>query len=282
MKKLYFLITSCAFLLGSSASAQYCSPPVAGSGPFTGIIDVQFAGITNTTLGTDGYTDYTAGTAGSVEQGMSYAITIEMEHTLLNGSFTDMVDLRVWIDWNQNDDFIDSGEELISQLVDVSILSGGYNTATYNGNITVPSGATLGNTRMRVYEDMLVSDGHSTPTPCGYTTGNGQHGEAEDYTLTVVAAGGGASIEEQGSISNFEIYPNPSSTESTISFNLTNSDMTSIQIFNFLGELVYTAEANFIAGPNTLKVNTSTLEKGTYIVSISTSEGIVSKRISVL
>lgn len=282
MKKLYLIFGVALMLISSNLSAQYCTPPSFLSGPFTGIINVNFAGINNTTLGTNGYEDNTGGTSAAVTQGGSYPISIGVEHTILNSGFSDNVDLRVWIDWNADGDFDDAGEEVVSQLVDVSG-AGSSNTAVYNGNITVPAGATVGTTRMRVYEDMLVSDGHVAPTPCGYSSGIGQHGESEDYTVVVSASGGGgAEVENNSMISEFSIYPNPSVDYFNLSFNLQNSENTSISVFNMLGELVYEYNGTFNAGPNSFILETGKFEKGIYFISLSTSDSKITKEVTIL
>lgn len=281
MRTSYFFTALTALLFAGSATAQYCTPPSFLNGPFTGILNVDFGGINSTTAGTVGYADYTTSNAGSVQQGATMPISIEVEHTLLNGSFSDMVDLRVWIDWNQDDDFDDAGEEVVSQIVDVAISSGAYNTAIYSGNIVVPAGATVGSTRIRVYEDMLVADGHAVPTTCGYSSGLGQHGECEDYSLTVTAAGG-ASIQENGNLSILNIFPNPVVDNYTIQFNLEHSDDVTVAIYNMLGQSVSVSQDKYGAGINTITMGASLLEKGLYVVSISTSNGRITKEVTIL
>ncbi len=81
------------------------------------------------------------------------------------GYITD--DLRIWADWNQDSDFDDAGELLVS--TDNLGASGSF-------NISVPGTANLGHTRLRV---RVVSDGETSP--CGTATS----GETEDYTLIV-------------------------------------------------------------------------------------------------
>ncbi len=376
MKKIYTMFVALVVLAAANVFGQYCIPPPFSSGPYTGILNVTFESINNTTAGTIGYADYTASAGiASVEQGATVPISIQCEHTICNSGFTDNVDLRVWIDWNQDDDFADAGEEMINTLVDLTIASGSYNTVVYAGNITVPGGAALGTTRMRVYEDMLVADGHSAPTPCGYTSGIGQHGEAEDYTIEVTAPGAGAApvtdfiadqttvfeatvvnftdlstntptswtwtiipgagwsfsggstsasqnpsvlfstaglytvellasnatgsdietktdyitvnvdgsgIEENHSISEVSIYPNPATDNCNLNFSLVQSENASIKVYNMLGELVIELNDNFSAGPNKVILNTASLNQGIYFIDISTSLGRISKELAIL
>ncbi len=221
-----------ALLVSFSSSAQYCVPPHYLSGPFTGIIHVGLEDIDNTSAGTDGYSDFTSDT-GMIRIGSSYDIEVEMEHTILNGGFfTDSLDLRVWIDWNQDEDFDDAGEEVVNRKVDLSVSSGQYNSESFTTSFAVPSGASVGYTRMRVYEDMLEADGHNPPTPCGYSSGIGQHGEAEDYTVWVRPdATGLESIEE----SALAFYPNPANDHIRVDRSLHNS---ALEIFDVLGNRI--------------------------------------------
>ncbi|WP_449404257.1 GEVED domain-containing protein [Flavobacterium silvaticum] len=75
----------------------------------------------------------------------------------------------VWIDWNNDNDFYDAGEQLYS--------SGAYLTNA-TGTFMVPAAALPGNYRMRVRADALST----APLPCGTIL----YGETEDYTFTVV------------------------------------------------------------------------------------------------
>ena len=82
----------------------------------------------------------------------------------------------VWIDWNQDGDFDDSGEayDLGSGLFYAN------NSATSNSphSITVPAGAELGSTRMRV---STKAGSYSASCETGFD------GEVEDYTIIVVS-----------------------------------------------------------------------------------------------
>lgn len=81
---------------------------------------------------------------------------------------------RVWIDYNGNNDFSDTGE----LVYDASAVSNGV----VLGSITIPAGALLGSTRMRVAMKWL-NEGDAAPQPCGTFL----FGEVEDYTVVIVA-----------------------------------------------------------------------------------------------
>jgi hypothetical protein len=77
----------------------------------------------------------------------------------------------VWIDWNHNCSFTDAGESF-----DLGQTPGTAGTFILTANITVPSGALTGTTRMRVAEKYSTN-----PGSCDVTT----YGEAEDYTVNI-------------------------------------------------------------------------------------------------
>ena len=74
----------------------------------------------------------------------------------------------VWIDWNHNGLFTDSGEAVT--------MTGSPGTGPYTATIAVPPSATIGTTTMRVRIAY-----NAAPLPCGSTT----YGSTEDYAIDV-------------------------------------------------------------------------------------------------
>jgi len=74
----------------------------------------------------------------------------------------------IWVDWNQNEDFLDDG---------VIVVSGSPGVGPYTADIVPPVDAMPGPTRMRV--QIIYS---ATPDPC---VASFSYGEVEDYTLIV-------------------------------------------------------------------------------------------------
>ncbi|WGK65749.1 M4 family metallopeptidase [Croceiramulus getboli] len=127
---------------------------------------VQIGSIDNTSGATGGYTDYTA-ISTTLEKGATATITITptWTGTVYSEGYA------VWIDYNQNGSFTDSGELVFSQAA---------TTATsVSGNFTVPAAAVDGDTRMRVSMKY-----NGIPTSCETFT----YGEVEDYTITIGAS----------------------------------------------------------------------------------------------
>ncbi len=126
------------------------------------IEQVIFGDIDNTSS-CDGYADYTD---------MSTTVNLDetYEITIVNGNVYSSDDLGIWIDWNQDDDFEDAGENVVCE-------PDGDGEGTFS--ITVPSDALPGETTMRI---RIKWSGSDCGEPCGTTS----YGEVEDYTINVL------------------------------------------------------------------------------------------------
>lgn len=155
----------------TSPFATYCPPTFTSA--VEPITNVTFAGINNTTSnvvnGTPALESFCD--VANVQQGLSYPISLKGNS---GGNFVNYY--RVYVDWDQNGTFGNVGNE----IYDIGTItnSTGIDAITLNGTITVPIGASLGDTRMRV---MKRYNAYSTG-PC--QTGAG-YGQAEDYTVNV-------------------------------------------------------------------------------------------------
>jgi len=141
----------------------YCIPaPTSVDG--LGITNVAYSTVNNSSGAEPGnYGDYSA-LVGDVQP----TTTIPVYITYQTG-YT--YDTKIWIDWNDDLDFNDAGEEVYSgtSLAD--------NPTTLAASFDVPISAPQGNHRMRIGG---VDSG--PPTPC-YT---GPYGSFEDYTVNVI------------------------------------------------------------------------------------------------
>lgn len=126
---------------------------------------VTFSNLNNSSGNGYGYTNFTNLTAG-VEQGGSYNIGLDAGTDVASTTLY----WRVWIDFNGDGDFSDSGEQVLSVT--------GISTALTSGNIDIPASALLGTTRMRIG---VSPDGY--PSIC--ETGGNQ--DVEDYSVNISA-----------------------------------------------------------------------------------------------
>lgn len=111
-----------------------------------------------------GYTNFT-NISTSVVRGNTY--TIKLTPAYSNTQYKEA--WTVWIDYNKDGDFTDAGETVVT--VSPGVI--GQTTA----NITIPTTATIGYTRMRI----AMKYSTATTTPCT----NYNQGEVEDYTLNI-------------------------------------------------------------------------------------------------
>ena len=268
-------MTSLSLLPFMGANAQtYCVPPPFTTGPFTGIVNVNLETLNNNSPYTDGYKFFDQVAAPELSAGQSYTITVTTEHHILGGGFSDKLNTAVWIDWNQDGEFDESSEQVLwSEAADPGVIS-----ATFS----VPAGATNGETRMRVYEDMPPVDGHEPVNPCGYlNSGNGlgQHGECEDYMVNVT--GGATGISDVWSVvSDVQVAPNPAQQSTHLTVNLKTATNMKVSLMDIQGrEVLQVANLDRVQGKQVITLPISTLEPGTYLVSIATDVGVVTRKL---
>ncbi len=111
------------------------------------------------------YSDFTSPTLTTLEKGSTYTLEVKgYSWSISNES------VKAWIDFNNDKDFSDSGEEID---LGSSMFSGTY---TFNKSFTVPLNAETSETRMRIYMQFSTA-----PSPCE----NATFGEVEDYTVSL-------------------------------------------------------------------------------------------------
>ncbi len=161
----------------TDSSIAYCGPITASSTVYP-ISSVVFNGTTKTSsaaTGSPAYEDFTS-TILNGYAGGTYPITIT--GTGLNSY---RFGATVFIDWNEDGDFADAGEQYFTTS---PFLSNTLATNVLTGNIAIPSTVTAGNKRVRIkynYNASATSIITALSDPCE-SMGNGQ---VEDYTLAV-------------------------------------------------------------------------------------------------
>lgn len=226
-------------LAGSTVS--YCSAS-ANNTADERIGNVKFGTINNTSTGTAGYENFTS-ISTNVTRGTSYTISITpvWTSTVYSEAYA------VYIDYNGDGDFTDSGELAWSKT--------GSTTSPATGSITIPSTAVLGSTRMRV----MMQYSSVPSSSCGTYT----YGQVEDYTLNILSSGRGE-VGTKDLITDVKLYPNPVKDILYIS----NTKAEDYKIFDMGGKLINSGKLERGS------VNVSSLIKGAYMIQI----GETSKR----
>ncbi|MBP6557724.1 MAG: T9SS type A sorting domain-containing protein [Flavobacterium sp.] len=207
---------------------------------------VQLGTINNLSGNNGGYGNFTALSTNLV-RGTANTVTITPAWTATVYSEA----YRVWIDYNRDGDFLDSGEQVYNRTKTKS--------TTVSGSFTVPATALLGQTRMRVSMKYNAS-----PTSCETFA----DGEVEDYTVNITAT---ARFEENPTKTvSFNLYPNPVKGDV---LNIANLDTeASFRIFNMMGQELGKGK---IENNN---VFVGSLKAGTYLIEVSNGTSTNTKR----
>ncbi|MCF8202432.1 MAG: T9SS type A sorting domain-containing protein [Crocinitomicaceae bacterium] len=171
--------------------AQVTGPCTASAVCDEYIAAVSFNTINNTSAcGNNGYTDFTS-TSTSLAQGTAYTLTITpaIVNNTQAAAYTND-EIAAWIDFNNDFDFNDAGE----QVAYVLVATGWVNTF----NVSIPLASSTGPVRMRV---RISYQPDGAITPCGPAS----YGETEDYTINITS-GAGLNDNPLGLV---QMYPNP-------------------------------------------------------------------------
>ncbi|GEN74518.1 metalloprotease Fpp1 [Chryseobacterium hagamense] len=226
----------------AGSTVSYCSASSTNTGDEK-IGNVKFGTINNTSTGTSGYENFTS-ISTNVTKGSAYTISITPVWT----STKYKEGYAVYIDYNGDGDFTDSGELVWSKSAST--------TSPVTGTVTIPSTAVTGSTRMRV----MMQYNAIPSSSCGSYT----YGQVEDYTVNIVSSGRGELPGTKDLITDLKLYPNPAKDILHVS-NTTNEDY---RIFDMGGKLINSGKLERGS------VNVSSLIKGAYMIQI----GEISRR----
>lgn len=251
--------TSNSITVTITGTITYCSATTTTT-TYERITNVTIGSINNTSANSS-YTNYSA-LSTNVAVGTGYPITI----TIGSAYTTDRV--VVFVDWNNNGVFTDAGETVYTSAIGVGPFTGG---------ISVPAGTSTGAKRMRI----RLTDTGAGPnlTSCGASS----YGEVEDYTLTVIAAGGMApeittdlrsKDEDANNILRAEIlnvFPNPSDGNFTVQ----GAQVGDYFLVDEAGKLIQSFR---LSAENNYSFNITNLENGFYVLAGQNQKGAISKQ----
>lgn len=216
---------------GISQTVTYCLASGTNCGASDEYISQVQLGAINRVSICGNYQDFTTTDSTILHLGNTYTLTVTNPHHWSG----DLV--GCWIDWNRNGIFTDTLEYY---ALNYTGLGGGNGTGIGTGTvqITVPSTAALGKTRMRVRLVYGVS-----LQPCGTTT----YGEVEDYSV-VVAVPSPATIQlSPGTLS----FSTANGTQQSLNLTVSNTGQAPLVVSGIQ------VPAGFSAAPLSFTVNGS-------------------------
>ncbi len=229
----------------ASSSVSYCTSQ-GNSTADERIGKVVFGTISNTSTGTAGYENFTSLSANAVK-GTAYTITITPSWT----STVYSEGYSVWIDYNQNGSFTDSGEQVFTKAASTA--------TTASGSFTIPTTALTGATRMRVSMKY-----NGIPTSCEAFS----YGQVEDYTVNITS-GTGKNESIATAAADIKVFPNPARDI----LNVTGTTgSTSFRIVNMLGQEM--AKGNLTDSG----IPVYAIAAGNYILELVSGNDVVVKR----
>lgn len=273
MKTLSTLLFSITMLAATQADAQYCMLPGRTSYSTTqpGIKVFKLNTINRTSVQVENplsqpslvvTTDTT-----TLQRGQTYTVNILHTRDSIIASFaTARNNIRVWVDYNNDKDFDDAGETVLS----ADLQTAGWYTATF----TVPATTPLGTVRLRATAKMSADAGHSVPTSCDMPKDPiDYHGEMEDYHLKIVPATGIVNTVENNLQTS--LYPNPTTGIVSVMIDNKNNTQLGIHLYDITGKLVKTllqetTQSNYKYDFN---LNSYSLQSGVYFIKITSAQG---------
>jgi len=236
----------------------YCT--IQGSTGFEYINRVKLGTLDNISGNNGGYGDYTS-LVKSAGAGTSQKINLTAGFT--GSSFAE--NWRVYIDYNQDQDFTDAGE-LVAQ--------GTTSSTAYSVTLpfVVPLTAKNGNTRMRV----VMSFGNVTD-PCATSF----DGEAEDYTVKVTGGTLNAVAENDAiaTLNSIMVSPNPvKGSSANVVLQTAKAGSVNIKIADLSGRVLRSENiSSIVAGKNNYSLRNINLLPGTYMIVAQQGNAVIAR-----
>jgi len=273
-RSLFMFILAGACIISIRANAQYCVPTTAipYNSNMPGITHVMLNTIDRTSLDLENFPQNSyvnTGLSTVLQKGQTYSMSIT---TTIDPQICPDMNIRVWIDYNQDFHLNDAGETVIS----VDHVPPGE----YTGSFTVPATAMGGPTRMRVTSKMTDLGGHSLPTPCDDPADLwGYHGEIEDYTVEIT---GTTSIgETSSSQSGWSL--SIAGDQARLFYDNQEGREISLALYSMLGEKIFETERNVLSPGeprHNFSLNGSAYKPGMIVLAVMNVEGrIESKKV---
>ena len=135
----------------------------------------------------------------------------------------------------------------------------GFNSGSGAGNYVIKSGGT---TTLYTMNGVMAS---------------------QDIKLFKTSATANGLNELASTIANVAVYPNPAKNSATVELNLIQNETITINVLSVMGQVVFTQTlTNLPAGIQTIALNSEAWASGIYNVTVSTSNGNVSRKLDII
>ena len=239
---------------GGPNGNDYCDS-AGGSTEYEYIARVTVGALDNISGNDNGYGDFT-GTSAEIVIGSNVNVALTPGYP--GNSWPEY--WTVWVDYNQDGTFDEATETLAT----------GSGVGELTGTVPVSPSALPGATRLRV----AVQYGEP-PSPCGEFG----FGEVEDYTVVFVGNTQAPNPNATNNSSKFlkgdkfndglNVFPNPGSDRVYLNYLSRENGNITVEVFTSNGErIVKTFEKEVRKGRNKLKLNTSDILDGVYIIRV--------------
>jgi hypothetical protein len=265
------LLTQCCF---SAAHAQWCVPTTAipYNANMPGITHVVLNTIDRTSTDLENFPNNSyvnTGLSTDLIPGQTYPISITYT---IDGSIAPDMNLRVWIDFNNDGQLDDAGETVISVNNQLP--------GTYQGSFTIPTTTSPGIKRMRVTAKMTSLGGHTLPSPCDIPPDPlGYHGEIEDYDVDIIST----TAILSPSLNENELIVSNMEGKINFSFSSASNSHAELVLMNLEGKVVteIIPSGEIFAGEHTYSLNRNdqNLQAGIYLVKFTLDKQHLVKRI---
>jgi hypothetical protein len=209
------------------------------------ISKVVLGTINNTSTATTGYENFTA-ISTNIVRGVATAFTI----TPFRSTSTRKEAYRIWIDYNNDGDFVDSGEQVYNRTA--------ISATSVSGSFTVPTTKTLGLKRMRISMKYNASS-----SPCELFA----NGQVEDYTVNITAT----ARQEENTAVEVLVYPNP--VQGNYLAVSESASTANYRIYTLIGQEIAAGKVE------NNEIYVGSLTAGTYLVEFVINDETVVKRI---
>lgn len=205
--------------------------------------------------------NYPAEVGAAVASGDPYIFDASAAYSAANGgSYTGLIDFSAIGAW--------SGNGSTQHIYLPSLATGCYHFIMFDD---YGDGLLAGGTVK------LISDDGTTNS---FATNYGSMG-IYSFEVTEAGDGGFTGVEEAVAVTSIELFPNPAVDMTNVQLNLNEASNVSIEMYNTLGQIVFSNNLGEVNGFQNVEVATADLESGMYLININVNGNIITKRVSV-